>query len=338
MLKDRITPPKSFEDELEETIKRAFPLPASTPLAGKAEALDLLGSQLWNSATNFLREQEIEQDAGIRIHATSALVVRLRVFAFFLIDTASHASPHCENSQGQLIRLFKIANKASRSCLASAQLELASKVFERCSEYVGKSEPDDQLVHLTQIAEKNESDDQRMFDRLRCEYYLLRATNAWKGGRLDVADHFFSKVSPDALTLSSELAENAADSLHEAAQSAADNKYTELAIKWCETAVAALDNCEQEDLSLHASELRLAIATTMIDALLSQTGDAGSRLSAINIIEDLETSHGMSNRVALALMRLRLLINTNPVDIEQLNLGLERIIRLTIMTEKGFKT
>ncbi|KAI7215800.1 hypothetical protein KC333_g5221 [Hortaea werneckii] len=321
LLKDRITPSKSFEDELEETIKRAFPLPTSTPLAGKAEALDLLGSQLWNAATNFLREEEIQQDAGMKSHDTSALVVRLRVFAFLLIDTASHASAHHEKSQGQLVRSFKIANKACRSCLASGQLELASKVFERCSEYVGKPEPDDQIVYLTQIAEKNESDDQRVFDRLKY-----------------VADHFFSKVGPDALTLSSDLAENAADSLHEAAKSAADIKNTDLAIKWCERAVAALNYCEQEDLSLYAAELRLAIASTMIDALLSQSMNAGSRLTATKIIEDLETSHGMSNRVALALMRLRLLVKSNPVDVEQLNLGLERVIRLTIVTEKGFKT
>ncbi|RMX86133.1 hypothetical protein D0869_03302 [Hortaea werneckii] len=338
LLKDRITPSKSFEDGLEETVKRAFPLPASTPLTGKAEALNLLGSQLWNAATNFLREEEIQQDAGMKSHDKSALVVRLRVFAFLLIDTASHTSTHREKSLGQLIRSFKIANKACRSCLASGQLELASKVFERCSEYVGKPEPDDQIVYLTQIAEKIDSDDQRMFDRLRCEYYLLRATHAWKGGRLDVADHFFSKVSPDALTLSSDLAENAADSLHEAAKSAAGLKNTDLAINWCQMAVAALNNCEQEDLSLYAAELRLAIASTMIDALLSQSGNAGSRLTATKIIEDLETSHGMSNRVALALMRLRLLVNSNPVDVEQLNLGLERVIRLTIVTEKGFKT
>ncbi|KAI7328975.1 SPO22-domain-containing protein [Hortaea werneckii] len=303
LLKDRITPSKSFEDELEETIKRAFPLPGSTPLAGKAETLDILGSQLWNAATNFLREEEIQQDAGMKSHDTSALVVRLRVFAFLLIDAASHASAHREKSQ------------------ASGQLELASKVFERCSEYVGKSEPDNQIVYLTQIAEKNESDEQRVFDRLKY-----------------VADHFFSKVGPDALTLSSDLAENAADSLHEAAKSAADIKNTDLAIKWCEKAVAALNNCEQEDLSLYAAELRLAIASTMIDALLSQSGNAGSRFTATNIIEDLETSHSMSNRVALALMRLRLLVNSNPVDVEQLNLGLERVIRLTILTEKGFKT
>ncbi|RMZ17913.1 hypothetical protein D0860_00134 [Hortaea werneckii] len=338
LLKDRTTPSKSFEDEVEDAIKRAFPLPSSTPLAGKDEALDTLGIQLWNAATNFLREDEIQQDAGMESHDTSALVVRLRVFAFLLIDAARRAPAHHESSQSQLIRSFKIANKACRSCLANGQLELASKVFERCSEYVGKSEPDEQIVYLTQITERNENDDQRVFGRLKCEYYLLRVTHAWKGGRLDVADHFFSKVSPDALTLSSDLAENAADSLHEAAKSAADLKNTDLAIKWCERAVAALNHCEQEDLSPYASELRLAIATTMIDALLSQTANAGSRLSAMNIIEDLEKSHGMSNRVALALMRLRLLINSNPVDIDQLNIGLERIIRLTIITDKGFKT
>ncbi|KAI7285102.1 hypothetical protein KC345_g1898 [Hortaea werneckii] len=320
LLKDRATPSKSFEDQLEETIRRAFPLPSSTLLAGKAEALDTLGIQLWNAATNFLREEEIQQDAGTQSHGTSALAVRLRVFAFLLIDTARRASAHHEGSQSQLIRSFKIANKACRSCLANGQLELASKVFERCSEYVGKSEPDERIVYLTQITERIENDDQRVFGRLKY-----------------VADHFFSKVSHDALTLSPDLAENAADSLHEAAKSAADLKNTDLAIKWCERAVAALNHCEQEDLSPYASELRLAIATTMIDALLSQTGNAGSRFSAMKIIEDLETSHGMSNRVALALMRLRLLINSSPVDIDQLNLGLERIIRLTIITDKGFK-
>ncbi|KAI7074342.1 hypothetical protein KC327_g5276 [Hortaea werneckii] len=281
LLKDRTTPSKSFEDELEGTLKRAFSLPSSTPLAGKAEAFDTLGIQLWNAATNFLREEEGQHDAGIESHDTSALVVRLRVFAFLLIDTARRASAHHKNSQSQLIRSFKIANKACQSCLAKGQLDLASKVFERCSEYVGKSEPDDQIVYLTQITERNENDDQSVFDRLKCEYYLLRVTHAWKGGRLDVADHFFSKLSPDALALSSDLAESAADTLHEAAKSAADLRNTDLAIKWCERAVAALNNGEQEDLSPYAPELRLAIATTMIDTLLSQTGNADKGFKTI---------------------------------------------------------
>ena len=253
--------PSNTEDELVAFIKCSFSLPSSTVLAGKLGILDSLGSELWNAATNVIRKDEDQQDAHTGRADNTRLAVSLRVFAFFLIDTASHASSRRTKDQDQRIRNFKIALKACRFCLDKGELELALKVLERCSELISAAEEDSPIVRLS-----NQTDDSDYRDSMKVlvsEFYLLRMTHAWKSDRLDLAEHFFNKLPGPQLAKSASLAEKAADLFGEAGKSLFKKELVEPAIKWLERALTALDACELERLSQDAGELRLTVTATL---------------------------------------------------------------------------
>ncbi|KAK0871741.1 sporulation-specific protein 22 [Friedmanniomyces endolithicus] len=337
-LRDRGSLSESLEAEVNDAVKRSLPLQPSTEVAGKSSALDALGSQIWNAATNILRNLENAEgnDRGKQRPQTRLLVL-LRVFGFFLIDAAHHTSTRRTGDHDQRVRTFKIALKACRFSLDHGEFELALKVLERCSEYASTADEHFPIVRISDAVHSDDANHQLVLKQLVAEYYLLRLTYAWKTDRLDLADHFFTKLNLHELAGSVVLAEKAADLFHEAAKSVARKKLWDPAIKWCERAVSALDACEIEDLSHDAPELRLGITATWIEALL--TGGTGDfRRRALNLIEQLETAYGMSNRVAVSLMRFQILTASKPVDLAQVDAVIAQMTRQAVLTDKSFKT
>ncbi|TKA83433.1 hypothetical protein B0A55_00323 [Friedmanniomyces simplex] len=337
LLKDRATLPDSLEAELDTIIKRSLPLPSSTALAGKSSVLDTLGSQLWNAATNILRHQENNGDSQPKRTTRTHLLVLLGVFGYYLIDAAHHASTRRTKDHDQRVRTFKIALKACRFSLDHGEPELALKVLERCSEYASTAEEEFPIVRISDAEHGSGINQQLALKQLVAEYYLLRLTYASKTDRFDLADHFFSKLNLPELAGSATLAEKAADLFHEAAKSVTRKKIWDPAIKWCERAVSALDGCEVEDLSHDAPELQLAITATMVEALLT-SGAAESQQRALSLIEQLETAYGMSNRIAVTLMRFQILTASEPIDLAQVDAVIARMIRQAVLTDKSFKT
>lgn len=323
--------------ELESVIKRSFPLPSSTALAGKSSAFDTLGSQLWNAATSVIREEEDQDGPRAKRNEIARLVVLLRTLAFLLVDAAHHTSSRRTGDRDQRVRTFKLANKACRFCLDHGELELALKVLERCSEYVSQAEEEVPIVQIADVNGGNQGDIQLILRRLVAGYYLLRMTHAWKSARFDVADHFFNKLGTRELTSSAPLAENAADLFHEAGKSLAGKQMSEPAIKWCERALSTLDACDVEDLSQDAPELRLAITATFVDMLLVDDSEGNSD-RAEGAVDQLESAYGMSNRIAVSVMRFQILTARQPVDVGQLSTVLQHMMRLSVMTDKSFKT
>ncbi|KAK6396127.1 hypothetical protein LTR65_010237 [Meristemomyces frigidus] len=308
LLKDRASIPASLEAELEAIIKRSFPLPSSAALAGKSTStsFDTLGSQLWNAATNIIRDEENQHDPKISRNDIARLTVLLRTCAFLLIDAAHQTSSRRSKDDDQRVRTFKIANKACRFCLDHEELELALKVLERSSDYVSRTEEEWPIVQIADIVGFGHGDHQLALRRLVAEYYLLRMTHAWKSDRFDMADHFFNKLSARELTSSADLAEKAADLFYEAGRSLAASRQPQPTIKWCERALSTLDSSDLESLSQDAPELRLAITGTLVEAL-SSTGTAVDRDRAAQVMDELESNYGMGNRVALSVMRFQLL-------------------------------
>ncbi|KAK0875733.1 sporulation-specific protein 22 [Friedmanniomyces endolithicus] len=337
-LRDRGSLSESLEAELNDAVKRSLPLPPSTELAGEISAFDALGSQIWNAATNILRDLENAAGDGSRKQRPQTrLLVLLRVFGFFLIDAAHPTSIRRTKDHDQRVRTFKIALKACRFSLDHGEFELALKVLERCSEYASTADESFPIVRISDAAQSDDVNQQLVLKQLVAEYYLLRLTYAWKTDCLDLADHFFAKLNLHELAGSVILAEKAADLFHEAAKSVARKKLWDPAIKWCERAVSALDECEIEDLSHDAPELRLAITATWIEALL--TGGTGEiRQRALNLIEQLETAYGMSNRIVVSLMRFQILTASKPVDLAQVDAVVAQMTRQAVLTDKSFKT
>ena len=320
----------TLDAELEALTSRVRHLPASATLASRTSDFDNAGSALWNAATKLIRDHPkgVPED-----EKASRLAVSLRVLGFLMIDTGYSRSPRQANGPDQQIRAFKIALKAARTCLDHSQVETALKVLERCAAHVNDAEEDSPIVRLAvQDGDSRES----VSRRLVAEYYLLRLTHAWKSERLDLAEHFYSKVDTRSLASSAELAEKAADLLGETGRSLAVQQPAS-AIKWCERALGALDACSIEDLSQDAPDLRLSIAVSMVDALLTRKSDE-DLARAMHVVDHLEEAHGLGRRIVVLFMRLKTLLAGHVVDLTQLSGTLLRMINTSWLTGQVFKT
>lgn len=220
-----------------------------------------MGCELWNAATNILRAEETSRDPRVRPNDSPRLVVLLRVFAYLLIDTAQQGCSNRAKNHEQLLRNFKVGLKACRFCLDNGDTELAIKILERCAEHVSVFEAESPLVHITK--DDNGDSTRPEIKKLIPEFYLLRMTHAWKSERLDLAEHFFNKLSMSQLADSAHLSEKAADVFYEAGKSLSKKKLVEPASRWLERALAALDACDVERLSHDAGELRLAVVACL---------------------------------------------------------------------------
>ncbi|KAF2768602.1 SPO22-domain-containing protein [Teratosphaeria nubilosa] len=340
LLQDRSAVPATLEGELDSFIRRSFPLPPSSALAGKSSVLDEAGSRIWNGATNLLRADENQgqsQNQDSRNGDLTRLVALLRVLAYLLIDAAQHSSSRRSKDDDKRIRTFKLALKACKFALAKADPGLAMTVLERCSEFVTQAEEDTPVVRIADNEDAGIADHRVRVERLVAEFYLLRMAHACKSERFDMAEHFFGKVNSRLLGASPSLAEVAADMYHDVSKSLVERGMAQPAQKWCDRALCALDGCEVQDLSQDAPELRLAITSTAVE-LLASSQTADSRKRALTLLDQLESAYGMSNRVAVSLLRFRVLTTTETVDCFSVRKVLAQMIRLAVMTSKSFKS
>ena len=242
---------------VEGIIKRA----PSPSVAGKASELDAVGTDLWNGTTNLLRDADDNGvDPYVKRDAPTRSNVLLRVFAFQLLDAAYRASSKRAKDAEQRVRNFKLALKACRLCLESDELELAMNVLERCSDHVSAVEDASPLVRLT--TDDGDNDRGAKMKLLAAEFYLLRVMHAWKSGRLDVANHFTTKISVQAISCTG-LPEKAADLFYEVGKSLLKQPDIIAATEWLERASTMLDACEVENLSDDAADLRLSISAKL---------------------------------------------------------------------------
>ena len=297
---------------------------------------DSHGIQIWNAATNILRDDARQSAPVSESRSTAHFVALLRTFAFLLLDAAHLTLARHMQDPDQQTRTFKIANKACRFCLDTGELDLALRVLERSSDYVGAAEEALPIVQITDEVDGRLVQHRSALRRLVSEYYLLRMTHAWKSDRFDMADHFFNKVGTRELVISSELAEKAADLFHEAGRFLAHKREPQSTIKWCERALAVLDAVGVENLSQDAPDLRLAVTSTLVEALLIIASAANCSRATI-LVDELESIYGMSNRMAVLIMRFRLLIARQPVDNGSLHEVLRHMIRRALMTDHNFK-
>lgn len=234
----------------------------SAAIANKLSDFDHLGCNIWNAATNLLREDEHQQlESALRERTKAPLLPVLRTFAFLLLDTAHHATSRRSKDPDQQIRNFRIGLKACRFCLDNNELQLAVKLLERCAEHVSTVESESPLVRMH--SDDDEADDRETkLAAMVSEYYLLRMTNAYKSERVDLADHFYQKLSTSGPPHPG-IAEMTAQLCFDAGKMLARQDSAEASIKWLDRARAALDACNVEDLSMESSELRLAISSAL---------------------------------------------------------------------------
>lgn len=253
-----------------------------------------------------------------------------------MIDAACQASSRRSKDLDQRLRAFKIALKTCRFCLDNDELQLALKVLERCADYASNPEQASPILRIANAGSDEDGECRSTFRRLTAEYYLLRIAHACKSDQGAVAEHFFGKVDVSELAKTVNLAEKAADLFHEAGKAFASQRAAQDAVKWCERALVALDSCDVEQLSQNGAELRLAVASTLVE-VVTMHPEPSLHQRVVSLIGQLETVHGLGNRMAVWLLRFKLLIAAPDLGEQGLSKVLSQVIRLAVLTNKSFK-
>ncbi|RAH59903.1 hypothetical protein BO85DRAFT_457955 [Aspergillus piperis CBS 112811] len=146
-----------------------FTLPIASPSSSTRRQFDQEGTKLWNTCIQLMtvyrdRKEEV------------ALVCKVKAFAYAMLD---YAAPYRgRGSNRTLETAFSIAS----TCIENGCLDLSQRIIETAA------------VRLDRL-EKYESDiEGSKLQQYTIEYYMLRVYLAWLQGRLDIAEHLFSKI------------------------------------------------------------------------------------------------------------------------------------------------
>lgn len=286
---------------------------------------------MWNAATKILRDQDDSDDSGPKVDLRR-LGMQLRAFAYLLLDAAHNTSSRRTKDSDQTVRIFKIALKASRCSLDNNDLDLAFKLLESCSKYVsawGEATP------VIRMAD-SECDEGLLVSQLTSEFYLCRMVHASKTGRIDLAEHFFTKANITGDGRHPELLETAADLCYEIGRSQQHQKLLESALSWLERAYQLINGEDIDSSSMENEDLRLAIAASFVDSLTG-TSDSANSSRAWNLLTSLEQDHGLGNRMAVLAMQLNVLMKADDVDITAASAAVSRMIRSSVLTDQTYR-
>ena len=257
----------------------------------------------------------------------------LRAFAYFLLDAAHNTSSRRTKDTGQTVRILKIALKASRCSLDSNDLDLAFKLLESCSKYVSAWDETTPVIRMTDSECNDEKD---LITQLTSEFYLYRTLHASKTGRIDLADHFFTKANITGERRHNGLLETAADICYEIGRSQQHEKLVESALSWLERAYQLLDGEDIDSSSMENEDLRLAITASFVENLNSPP-DSVNASRAWNLLTSLERDHGLGNRMAVLAMQLNVLMKVDDIDIAAASAAVSRMIRCSVLTDQTYR-
>lgn len=329
-LNDRIEISNKNIRDLETFLEQPFPSHRAVSFARHCSDYDEQGSLLWNSATKILRD--VDEDSGNSQEVDSIrFAVLLRAFSFFMLDAAHNESSGRTKNIDQRVRIFKVALKAARCCLDNNDLRLAFKLIERTSRYVTAWE---EATTVIRVVDDSLNDEESSIQQLICDFYLLRTAHAAKSRRYDLADHFFLKANFSDNSDQDHLLETAAGICFEIGRSQLQQSSKENALVWLERAHKLLDSELLASRSLEYEDLRLAIVTSLLEALPND--DPGKR--AWDIVAGLDEDHGLGNRIAVLVMKLNIVSRSEPVDIDAAARILVQMIRSTVLTDQTYLT
>ncbi|KAF2497692.1 SPO22-domain-containing protein [Lophium mytilinum] len=308
----------------------SLPLLASTALNAKRNELDKVGTELWNTSTRLKRE-ESQEGSGKQV------LCLLRAFAFLLLESAAAglkrkgATGADGRDEGAVVRLMKVALKSSRVCLEAGMVDVCAKVMERAA-----------TLELELVGEKETETDPESDEasrKLRVEYMVLRSALAWRQGRMDIAEHMFSKAELSGHQLDPATAESLSDLLYEIGKDQLKHGRYEAAVKWLERAHEVLGDHELERLSADAGELRLSIMQSLVQSLMKLNDipeDSDARQRAWQLVNLMDIDYG--EKMIVSLLKLELLSSGDTIDCDQYYGVLLRMIRSVVLTETNLKT
>ncbi|KAF2017110.1 SPO22-domain-containing protein [Aaosphaeria arxii CBS 175.79] len=303
-----------------------LPLTSSPSATAQQDELDRLGTELWNLSTR-TRDDGPPPNGNRKddTQTSKRASCLLRVFAFFLLDSASAHSTKAHERKS-CIRLTKVAVKAAKKCIDSNDLMLATKVLERAADY------HDGLDKSLQSEVEEEAGIAR---RLRVEYIAVRMALAWRQDRMDSAEHLFANMRKSCINLDNLMTESVADLLYEMGKSLLEKRKYEGSIIWLERAFDVLSEKEIGYLSSEAGELRQSTMQLIVQAYM-KLGDSESTGKAWNMMGLLKSE--FSEKTAVSWLEMELLSAADTFDCDQYSLVLNRMARIIVLNDTNFKT
>ncbi|KAL5345161.1 sporulation-specific protein 22 [Pseudogymnoascus australis] len=309
-----------LQTQLQEQIIR-FPSNLASLVVSKRQDLDTEGLTLWNLSTRLMRAKDIPISPDQR-----ATLLAARVFAFLLLDGGLNTG---RSSLADVTRLMKVALKAAKSCINVKRLDFALNVLEKAAVYESQLPIRDGTVRVSPAEAETCS-------HLQSEYYVVRATLAWRQDKVEVAEHMYKKAALSDKALDPDIAESLADLLYEMGKDFFKKKQPELADKWLERASNIITAQEIDKLSTDATNLQTSIIQARVQALLAIEREDALDM-ANSLINNLENEVG--DRLIVLLLKLEVL--SAPVsqtfDCNAYGDVIYRMIRTVVMTDGNFK-
>jgi len=243
----------------------------------------------------------------------------LRAFAHLLL--ASSIRPKLKKDV-TTDRLFRNALSAAGQCLQANLLDLGQQILE--NEIITQSCVDDK-----QDVDAHSQEQQSCM----AEYYCLRLLLAWKRDRKDLADHWYSKISPTVSGLGDSDVEKIVDLLHELGSDCLTQNDPHGAVRWLSRALMLLDD-ERFSASFIRSDLKLTVLHYYVQALSKSSGK-DAQVQVESIIIQLMTEYG--TKLPVTLLSLEVICQSENADPALIAPLLQEIINTAHVIESNHR-
>ncbi|CAK37577.1 uncharacterized protein An02g04380 [Aspergillus niger] len=211
---DQKKPHLGLDDKILAQLDRQFkhfPLLPASPSSPTRRGFDQEGTKLWNICMQLMTVYRDRSEDLL-------LACKVKAFAYAMLD---YAAPY----QGQgSNRALEAAFSIAMTCIDNDCLSLSQKIIEVAA------------VRLDKL-ERYESDvENSKLQQYTIEYYMIRAHLAWLQGRLDIAEHLFSKIP---VSDNGRGQERVMDICYKIGNCAISHKQYDVSMKWLERALRA---------------------------------------------------------------------------------------------------
>ncbi|KAF5598425.1 transcription factor [Fusarium pseudocircinatum] len=237
-----------------------------------------IGRKLWNECIKERRRR----DNLLQSTSRTQLLVRTRVLSFLAHALArEHRRGKRRDNLEEIIYMMGLSLTLARVCVESSDLDGALLSMAKAADYI------DRLKKIDNLA----TEDKTQVQKIEAEYLTMRCALSWKQGRLDVAEHMYTKADDLLHNLDPISAEHLADTFHGIGGDLLSRGDNEMALKWLRRALDLINDQALERLSTEGLELRMSIHHELIKAFLATVSQDGLQ-EAENLVSQVESEIG----------------------------------------------
>ncbi|KIX92131.1 uncharacterized protein Z520_12124 [Fonsecaea multimorphosa CBS 102226] len=174
-------------------------------------------------------------------------------------------------------------------------VDIASKVIEQLAS---------KLEAPLKRADHEEFDSGRITESLNAQFLLMRIILAWKQGRLDLAEHFYSQLEAFKPQLCSVRIGELLDLCYEIGNDQLNQKNHNLAVKWLKRGFQLTTECGTQIEDVDILDLRLALIHTCAVRALLAINEPQAGQEAFQILQGLREEFG--HKLPVILLQLEL--------------------------------